>query len=34
MKHLEGIVDIEPITLILSDCDSSEDEASGEENDC
>ena len=34
MKHLEGIVDIEPITFTLSDSDSSEDETSCEENDC
>ena len=34
MKHLEGIVDIEPIAFTLSDSDSSEDETSCEENDC
>ena len=33
MKHLEGIVDIVPITFTLSDSDGSEDETSCEEND-
>ena len=34
MKHLKGLVDIEPITFTLSDSDSSEDETSCKENDC
>ena len=32
--YLEGIVDIEPVTCILSDSDSFEDEPSCKENDC
>ena len=33
MKHLEGIVDIEPITFTLSDTDRSENDSMSDDND-